>query len=263
MRERELGKVVAEFAALPEADRKPRLPDPTSATPPRRPLPQPPPGGLIIKGYCTYVRSGGEGSLARSREYYYRENPDRWAAETQSDTLWLTEAEARSLIPPDPRPGERQEVARPIQKRLFSTLGIDYMEGSVNSLPPRAMTLSLTVEEVSPTAISLRLDGYARLGKEYDEKLRRQPRSRGCEVRVLGFLACDRASGRFRRFDVVGIGTAWGAKMEYVDREIRVAEHPWMYAIACELADCTRPIDRIPPYNMLHYGEPGKYFEGD
>ena len=51
-------------------------------------------------------------------------NPDRWPAETQSDLLWLTESEGKSLIPANARVGDRSEVAQPIQKRFCSTIGL-------------------------------------------------------------------------------------------------------------------------------------------
>jgi hypothetical protein len=34
-----------------------------------------------------------------------------------------------------------------------------------------------------------------------------------------------------------------------------------MYGIACELVTGDSPIDRIPPYNLLHYNGAGPYFE--
>jgi hypothetical protein len=46
-----------------------------------------------------------------------------------------------------------------------------------------------------------------------------------------------------------------------VDREIRIREHPWWSGVAFELVSGSTPMDRIPPYNILHYGEAAKYFE--
>src|SRR5262249_47400509 len=137
LRKKELQGALDEYARLPKDQRTPALPDSSLAQPPKRPVPQPPPNGLIIRGYCTYLRPDKQGHIVRSSEYYYKQNPDRWMVETQSDLLWLTESEWNSLIPANPTPGEQREVAQAIQKRFYSTIGIDYMEGSVNSLPPR------------------------------------------------------------------------------------------------------------------------------
>jgi hypothetical protein len=263
LRQKELAPVLVEYRALPEADRRPALEDASLARAPRRPVPAPPEGGLVVRGHCTYLRRDPErdGQLVRALEFYYKENPDRWAAETQSDMLWLTRAEWQSLVPGDPQVGGQAEVAGAIQKRFFSTLAIDYMEGSVNSLKPRATRMALTVESVTPEAIELRLDGYGKLGKELDPAIEKQANSRGCEVRVLGRLRYDRKRAAIDRFDVAGVGEAWGNKMEYVDREIRVEGYPWRYGIACELVRGDSAIDRIPPYNMLHYGGAEPYFE--
>ncbi|MCH7727305.1 MAG: hypothetical protein IH991_12615, partial [Planctomycetes bacterium] len=252
LREKELTAVLREYSKLSKADRKPQLEDPSQATPARRMTPKPPPNGLIVRGFCTYLHRDDDGKISRVKQFYYKENPDRWAAETQSDMLWLTEKEWRSLIPAQPKPGDEIEVAMPIQRRFFSTIGIDYMEGSVNSLVPRETSMTLTVEQVDANGVTMRLNGHARLGKEQSEKLRTKSRSRGCNIRVLGKLRYNVKKDAFDRFDLVGVGKAWGNMMDYTRREIRIQEYPWTYGIACELVTGSSPIDRIPPYNLLH-----------
>ena len=260
MREKELTQALEEFKALPEEDRKPKIEVPAGVAPPKRQLPSPPANGLILKGHCTYMKADEKGKIDRSKEWYYRENPDRWPAETQTDMLWLTESEWKSLVPADPKKGDRADVAGPVQKRIFCTIGIDYMEGSVNALLPRETSMTLTVDSVTPEAIALRLDGAAKLGKEFDEKLHKEKNSRGSEIRMLGYVTVDRRRNAIARFDIVGLGHAWGNKMEYVRREIRLDSTPWIYGIAVELVETRRPIDLVPPYNMLHYGSGVKYF---
>jgi hypothetical protein len=259
LRERELASVLAEYKSLPESERKGTLDDPALAKPPKRPVPQPPAGGLIIRGYCTYLQRGKDNRIDRAVRYYYRENPDRWIAETQSDLLWLTEAEKKSLVP-EAKVGAKVDVNPPIQKRFYSTIGIDYMEGSVNSLPLREGTMTLTVERADDAEIVMRLDGYAKLGKRLDEKTRKEENSRGSELRIRGEVRYDRRKQTCTAFDVAGVGKAWGNKMDYVHREIRLDDHPWMYGIAWELVTGDRPHDRIPPYNLLHYNSTKPYF---
>ena len=260
LRKSDLEGVRAEYARLSRAQRTPALPDPATAQPPKRAVPQPPANGLIVRGYCTYVRPDEQGRIVRSAEYYYKQNPDRWRVETQSDLLWLTESEWKSLIPANPTAGDRVEVAPAIQKRFYSTIGIDYMEGSVNSLPARRTTMTLTVRQADDQTLVLRLDGHAELGKERDDALRTEPSSRGCAVRVVGEVRYDRKKQAIQRFDVAGVGRAWGNKMNYVNREVRLDPYPWMYGIAWELVTGDAPQDRIPPYNLLHYNSTGPYF---
>lgn len=262
LRRRELSPALSAYARLPREKRTPPLEDPSLARPPQRPVPQPPKDGLILRGYCTYLRRDDGGQLVRSREFYYKENPDRWAAETQSDLLWLTEEEWRSLIPAELRAGAKIEASEAIQKRLYGTIGIDYMEGSVNSLAVRDSSLTLTVEKAGDRELRLRIEGDARLGKPLDDQSHDKPETRGCELRIAGEIVYDMQQKAITRFDVAGIGRAWGNKMDYVGREIRLADHPWHYGIACELVTAQTPADYIPPYNLLHYNSTPPYFAG-
>jgi len=252
LRQKDLEGALKEFAALPREERMPALADPATAQAAKRPVPSPPVGGLILRGYCTYLRHDDNKQLVRSSEYYYKQNPDRWKVETQSDLLWLTEAERKSLIPADPKPGDRLEVAQPIQKRFYSTIGIDYMEGSVSALPTRASTMTLSVDKIEEETLILRLSGYAHLGKAFEE-----PKGRGSELRLVGVVHYDRKKQALTRFDAVGVGRAWGRRTN----EIRLDQYPWMYGIAVELVTGAAPQDLIPPYNMLHYNPTGPYFD--
>lgn len=265
LRERDLAPVLAEFRRLPEERRQPKLLDPESALPPKRPVPQPPENGLIIRGYCTYLSAADGGLPERTRQFYYKENPDAWAAETQSDMLWLTEAEWRSLLPEKKSPGESFEAPQEIRRRLFSTLGIDYMEGSVNALPVRDSRLTLTVaEKPSPQGeVILRMAGSGLMGAPPSPDSQTKERSRGCRVSVSGQLRYDPVSRTITAFDLAGVGQAWGNKMSYTKRAIRIEDHPWHYGIACELVTDRTPYDLIPPYNLLHYGGGMDYFGGE
>ena len=84
--------------------------------------------------------------------------------------------------------------------------------------------------------------------------------SRGCEIRVLGYLNYDVKNEKFDRCDVIGLGEAWGRKRNNARRAIRIDDYPWMCGIACELVKGDRPIDRISPYNLFHYGSAVPYF---
>ena len=258
LRKRELEPTLKEFAELSKEQRAPTIADAAAAKPAKRAVPKPPANGLILRGYCTYLRHDDKKQLVRSGEFYYKQNPDRWKVETQSDFLWLTEAERTSLIPANPKPGDRHEVAEAIQKRFYSTIGIDYMEGSVSALPTRKSTMHLTVDKMDDQTLELRLAGYAHLGSEFDNQPPSTAKGRGSEVRLIGTVHYDRKKQAITRFDAVGVGQAWGRRSE----EIRLDQYPWTYGIACELVTGDAPQDVIPPYNMLHYNPTGPYFGG-
>jgi hypothetical protein len=253
LRKKDLDATLKEFAELPKEQRTPTLADPATAQAAKRPVPKPPVNGLILRGFCTYVRHDEKKEIVRSSEYYYKQNPDRWKVETQSDLLWLTESERKSLIPANPKLGDHHEVAQPIQKRFYSTIGIDYMEGSVSALPTRMSTMTLTVDKMDDQTMIMRLNGYAHLGKAFEA----ESKARGSELRLLGTIHYDRKKQAITRFDAVGVGRAWGGRTN----EIRLDQHPWLYGIACELVTRDAPQDLIPPYNMLHYNPTGPYFE--
>jgi hypothetical protein len=260
LRQKELDGALKEFAALPREQHRPETADPVTGQPPRRAAPKPPANGLILRGYCTYLRHDSK-QVVRSTEFYYKQNPDRWKVETQSDFLWLTESEWKSLIPADPRPGDRKEVLAPIQKRFYGTIGIDYMEGSVSALPTRKSNMALIVEKTDGATLVLRLEGYAHLGNELapvplGEGQGGVREGRGSELRLLGTVHYDRKKQAITRFDAVGVGRAWGRRTA----EIRVDRYPWMFGIACELVTGDAPQDLIPPYNLLHYNPTGPYF---
>lgn len=256
LREADLAPLLADFRALPDGARKPPLPDPKLATPAPRPVPKPPENGLVVRGFCTYLETADDGAAQRAKRLYYQQNPDAWAAETQSDMLWLTEAEWRSLIPESLDAGAQIQVPQEIQRRFFSTIGIDYMEGSVNALPLRESTVTITAEGPG----RLRIEGSGKMGEPQGASSKGDPSTRGCELRVTGRIGYDPATHEITAFDLAGVGEAWGNKMEYTKREIGLPGLRWQYGIACELVTGTAPDDMIPPYNLLHYGSDMKYF---
>ena len=261
MREKELQPILEEFRALPRKERQVDIGDPALATPSKRPVPDPPVGGLVIRGYCTYLKAETGQRPVRARNYYYKQNPNRWVAETQSDMLWMTKKEWQSLLPKDIKVGATLEVAKEIRRRFFRTIGIDYMEGSVNALSTRETKMAITVIKTQGTTVFLKLTGHGKMGKAFSETEKADPRSRGSSLKVIGNLSYDTRKAAFTRFDIVGIGKAWGNKMEYTRRAISITDYPWTYGIACELVSGNSAINRIPPYNLLHYGGKIPYFE--
>ncbi len=208
---------------------------------------------MIIRGHCAYLRETRRGELVRAKRYYYEENPDRWPAETQTDTLWLKEQEWKTFIPAKPKDGQVIQISQSLQNRFFGTLGLEFMEGSVHSALPRRSKMTLTIMAETPRFIKFRIDGEAEMGKAFDRNKRRADKSRGCSVRILGFARYEVKEKKFSSFDVVGLGKAWGNRGRFGEREVRIREYPWDYGIAWELVTTNEPRDRIPPYNLLHY----------
>src|SRR5688500_509296 len=119
---------LARWHALPEAQRKALPPaPPAGAAPPPPELARvtPPPGGLILSCYIRNLKRDAAGELAAISPYDLNDRsayPDQHPIYTEPApyTVWLTEPEWRSLIPPSSaQPGDRFPGPDAIEKRLF------------------------------------------------------------------------------------------------------------------------------------------------
>jgi hypothetical protein len=102
-----------------------------------------------------------------------------------------------------------------------------------------ARQLTLTVEEVTPAALRLRLEGSALLATHAHDA----QADLGFDVRLLGYLGYDRAGGKIDRFDVVAVGEHWGQGP--FTRGARPGRQP--LGVALELAGGKSAADRVPP----------------
>ena len=260
LRKKELSGILRQYRRLPPENRQPELAaiDP-SAKPAR---PQPPQGGLVLKCHCSYLEADQSGNAQRAKQYYFKENANRWEAETQTDTLWITADEWQAMVPkPNAVEGETFEVPSNIQSRFFSTVGIDFMDGSSPSLKTRQSKMSLTIDKVTPKQIELSLNGYGRMGKDFDPEKNKLRFSRGCEVRLIGKWIYNLETKSFATIEIAGIGEAWGFNDSLRHHDVRIGQDRWLYGVACELVSPDSPENSIPPYNMLHYKHAGPYFK--
>src|SRR5262245_54384414 len=160
------GKVLSHYPAeglrnwkkLPEAERV-RLDDLGKYDPALDPAP--PPRGLIVNVYARGLVRDPDGRLQ-----VYRNPAAHLSQVAGPDHLWLTEAEWKSLLPARPRKGERLAVPEPLVDRICRRYLIDLVriggEGGPRSpATVRSQKLTLTVEDVSPESVRLRLDGSA------------------------------------------------------------------------------------------------------
>jgi hypothetical protein len=123
--------------------------------------------------------------------------------------------------------------------------------GETNALGPktvRAGELTLKVDSLVQNTVRLRLDGFARLGKEAPAPVAQGKCACidqwGYEPRVLGFIEYDDVKEVITRFDVVALGDHFG-RLGIADSAARVGLQP--LGISFELVTGTAPADRIPP----------------
>ena len=255
-----LAPLAKEFKRLPAERRMPEISDNKNLLAKKKlAIPN---GGLALQAHCTLLEHNKQGiaELSRAEVFYYPQNPNRWKFETQTDSFWLTEAERKSLIPAgDLKVGNETNVGENIQSRFFSTVGIDFNQGSIPSAKVRNSTMLLKIQRITDETVELRLEGYGQMGVPYDKSKLGQPRSRGYEIRLLGLMVYSKQDHEIERFDIVGVGEAWGK----VRNEKKIFPGTWNYGIACELIPEGSPVNTVPPYNLLHYGAAGPYFQTD
>src|SRR5207248_6290018 len=178
--------------------------------------------------------------------------PDDWRRDTVNhDHAWFTREEARSMVPAEPRVGERYPASAGIVQRLARFHLLDSVRGETpmwREEEVRRAEMTVEVTGVSPELVELRLEGSIRnvsagawAVRPFREIL--ENAERGFDCRLDGWLRYDRRHERFERFDVIAVGMRWGGS----EHNCRWDDlDPAPMAIAFELAGDT-PRDRTPP----------------
>ena len=270
-------KILEAFRALPEEDRRPgggNIPD---LEPGESSVPTPPPNGLGLRVHTRAMTKGEKGGyrevaigdypLVKGDAKRFEELKGTGNFGPNVDTMWLTEAEWRSLVPADPVVGQRLDAAPAVVERLARVHLVPHKmvggTGHWGKKDLRAARLTLTVEDVTEARVRLRADGFAQLGSTYDAEKATTPDGplrRGYEAPLHGFLEVDRRTRRFTRFDLVAPGDVWGRWGDANNKSMAV-ERPGRnpVLIAFELATVDSPTDRIPPGGWGHFLDLG-YF---
>jgi hypothetical protein len=135
--------------------------------------------------------------------------PSAEAGAPSLDIMWLTTAEWQALAPGNARKGDRHDVPAAIAQRLFRFHLVDLTRGLAKrwaSDELRSGQLTLTVEQTSDSATTLRLAGSVLLASDGD----RARAESGYEARLLGYLHFDKKKQVFDRCDIVSRGELWG-----------------------------------------------------
>lgn len=269
-------KALKDFLALPEAERKPKITRPVDPGDSKGVPLSPPPECLIANVYFTYLKDDGKGKLERAL-WHVEGQPGtepgsghgRNQILTHIDKLWLTKAEWKSLLPPDPAPGQKHSLPPAIQQRLARFYANDMAHRATGDRV-RAAELTLTVESATGDGVALRLEGAVKTGCTFEAALRDRESSEatglcGADFELLGYLQYDARKDAFTRFDIVALGEGWGGgpSQAATTNFYRGGEHRrWPMGIAFQLLTTRRPIDRLPPQNANPYRCGDAYFKG-
>ena len=237
------------FAKLPAEDRTPSAKvldelEKRSRVGARPVPPSPPANGLILKVIGSHLERHRDKEIVRAAVPYH--------GDVMRDSLWLTEAEWKSLVPTDPNKGDRHAVPKAIQDRIFRFyLNNRFQGGPGDSLPwrreeVRAGKLELTCEAVSANTLRLALHGGTLIAS--DAVVAKS--QCGCDAALFGYLDYDRQQQRFTRFDVAALADCWwfrhpgwtGQFAFLNDRVGRIA-----IGVAFELAPPNTAFYSVPP----------------
>jgi hypothetical protein len=258
-----LQEVLDAYAKLPERERRP-----PSVAGELKPQPSPPPRGLVL---TIYDRPLGRSPAPAGAESRYRlpEGDDFGGFRThaphgQRSALWLKEEEWKSLIPESPQKGHAQKVATKLAKRIWlyglvpQTLWVVEETWKPDSV--RDGELNVTVEEVTPRMIQVRLHGTVLLSgpgvlREWPSGKFIKNLENRYEARLEGTLVYDRDQQRIARWDMVALGDyagRWFAGNNGWKEATR--ETPLALGFAFEL-DTTAyelPLERRRPRSIMH-----------
>lgn len=182
------------------------------------------------------------------------------AAAWNQDMAWFTKAEARRFLPERPRDGRKHDVPDPLIRRLARAHMVDNVRGQTWPFEDREVEkarLTAEVIDVQENIVSLRLEGETRAAAEgvwsisgFRDMNSPTPQKRGLELRLLGNAMYDLRQERFIAFEIVALGTRWGATQYNVRGDDR---DPAPIGFAFTLAG-DRPAERVAPAHLRAYG---------
>jgi hypothetical protein len=212
-----LRQVAALYAQLPESERRPAQP----ITDENRPMPAAPAGGLVLTIYDVPLLPRDDG-LCNGGGTPGIPGPQR-------QSLWLTEAEWKSLVPNNPRPGATVEVSSKLVKRicLFGMRPATawHVEHFWDPDSVKQGALHLTIQEVTESGVRMRVHGSVVLRKKSgiktrpDSKIDTPPDLEDrYDARIEGVLVYDRQKNKITKWEMVALGDHQGAYWPNVNR---------------------------------------------
>jgi hypothetical protein len=220
-----------------------------------------PEGGLVLKQTLRDLPRPPDHPVPQAR-------PDA----VNFDYVWFTAAEARRILPPALRAGERAALPGPLVRRLARFHLLDSVRGetpawgdahviradiwsevtAVESAAPAPAPAPGHPERERAGRVHVRLEGAVlcqQAGAWAVRPFRRhwEGLTRGYDCRLMGEAVYDAVAGRFERFDLLALGDRWGGT-EHNARQEDLQPAP--LGIAFELAGDS-PADRTPPHADL------------
>lgn len=214
----DLKSTIAQYKGLPEAKRKPGKVQKSEAGPSDKIPPQAPPGTLSLIVYYTPLERDEKGDFARARKII-APGPS-WVIDptpTHNDLVWITQEEWKALVPASPKKGDKVAVPSSLERRIAVFYAFDFglvHSGAWFEDEVRSVDMTVTVEQVTSDAVTLRLEGHSKIGVPF-EKYRDcktcagECEHAGTDLDYLGTLIYNLKKKAFDQFDVVALGEGW------------------------------------------------------
>lgn len=252
-------QVLEAFQKLPAAERQPGAVVVPDLDPADRLIPSPPEGGLVLRVHARFLSRTDNGELRPARQEDFplaRSGNLQFLLSPNTEYLWLTREEWRSLVPANPAKGDRLEVSPAICDRiarfhLVPRRALTSEDGILPKTAVKTAKLTLVVEDVTPDRIHLSLEGFVHTGSDFDAAKATTPNGPlpfGFATPLYGTLVYDRSRQALVQFDLVAPGEVWGRWGDANNNSMTI-ERPGRSPIgfAFELAKGDTPTDRIPP----------------
>jgi hypothetical protein len=189
----------------------------------RRRVPEELPGAAdeLSRGERFYP-SDGLALRVNSRDLPRELDDSTWTARAwNQDYAWFTREEARRFLPEQPLPGAHHEVPVALIGRIARFQLVDNVRGQVRPFEEADIERAVLAAEVTAAedgVVSLRFQGETRTSAEgvwsihgYADRETPTPQRRGLKLRLLGHARYDLGRERFLAFEMVALGTRWGA----------------------------------------------------
>jgi hypothetical protein len=250
--------VLKEYAKLPEAERRAK-----AVAGEVRPVPPPPPGGLVLTVY--------DRALGRDEKGMYRlpEGKDLGGLRThaphgQRSSVWLSKDEHESLIPAAPKKGDVLKLPAKLVRRVLlygmwpQSLWVVEQAWQPDSV--REGEIELVVEHVGPCTVRLRLRGKALLVGRGPLKLWPTGKvlktvENRYDARLSGVVVIDREEKQVTRWNMVALGDyvgCWFAGNRGWKEATAEAPMPFGFAFEVDQSAYRVPAERRRPRSFVH-----------
>lgn len=183
--------------------------------------------------------------------------PNDWRTHAWNfDHAWFSREEVERLVPREFEVGGAFECDPALVRRLVRLHLVDNVRGQTLGYAERAVEvaeLTATVTAIDGDAVALTLSGRGAQGdhrRDHGATSEDGPPSRGVDVHMYGNAVFDTATRRFTTFDVVAVGTRFGAT-RYNERHDDRAPTPIGFHL--HLA-ADHPTERVAPAEFWEYG---------